>query len=258
MVQTHSLMAMSAQHVPTVVYSPTGFVSMAGAQGYGTSQLVQQSPYVMQHVLQSMQQVHMVQQAHDMQCMLQEYTLEGDNFVDAFSLAQHQHVQCSNCNTYENMLKLLHSYVLHDTLDCLLKCNMCKMVLPKHLSPANNECCCIRFDGWQCKLKQRPAQCPLQQQQQQQQGSSHSANYSQHSITGACKSGCASCLCKGASEAVVCRLADFDVELAQMASAVISSLNDPTKLVEIDTCYDSTFHMCEELVHMANTSGVGP
>ena len=43
-----------------------------------------------------------------------------------------------------------------------------------------------------------------------------------------------------------------------MASAAIGSLDDPTKLAEIDTCYDSTFHMREELVHMANTSGAGP
>ena len=259
MVQTHGLMAMSAQHTPMPVYSPAGFVSMAGAQGYGTSQLIQQSLHVMQHVPQLMQQAHMVQQAHDMQCALQGYKFEGDNFVDAFGAAQCQHVQCSNCNTYENMLKLPHSYVLHDTLDCPLKCNMCEMALLKHLGLADNERRCIRFNGWQHKLEQRPAQHPpQQQQQQQQQGGGHSADYSQCGITGACKSGCVSRLREGASEAVVCRVADFDMELARMASAAISSLDDPTKLAEIDACYDSTFHMCKEHVHMANMSGAGP
>ena len=63
---------------------------------------------------------------------------------------------------------------------------------------------------------------------------------------------------EGASEAVVCRVADFDVELARMASTAVSSLDDPAKLAEIDACYDSTFHMHEEHVHMANTSGAGP
>ena len=103
-------------------------------------------------------------------------------------------------------------------------------------------------------------QLPLQHQlqQQQQQGAGRSADYSQHGITSAHKTGCLSCLCEGASEAVVCRVADFDVELAQMASTAISSLNDLAKLAEIDTCYNSTFHMCEEHVHMANTSRAGP
>ena len=258
MAQTHGPMAMSAQHAPTAVYSPAGFVSMAGAQGYGASQPVQQSPHVVQHVPQSMQQAHMVQQAHDMQRALQEYALEGDDFVDAFGAAQRRRVQCSNCNTYENMLKPPRGYVPHDTLDCPLKCNMCEMAPPKHLGPADNERRCIRFDGWQRKLEQRPAQRPPQQQQQQRQGGGRSADYSQRGITGARKSGRASRLREGASEAVVCRLADFDVELARMASAAIGSLDDPTKLAEIDTCYDSTFHMREELVHMANTSGAGP
>ena len=53
-------------------------------------------------------------------------------------------------------------------------------------------------------------------------------------------------------------MADFDVELARMASTAVGSLDDPAKLAEIDECYDSTFHMCEEHVHMANTSGAGP
>ena len=43
-----------------------------------------------------------------------------------------------------------------------------------------------------------------------------------------------------------------------MASAAVSSLDDPIKLVGIDACYDSTFHMREEHVHMANMSGAGP
>ena len=43
-----------------------------------------------------------------------------------------------------------------------------------------------------------------------------------------------------------------------MASTVVSSLDDPAKLAEIDTCYDSTFHMRKEHVHMANTPGAGP
>ena len=42
-----------------------------------------------------------------------------------------------------------------------------------------------------------------------------------------------------------------------MASTALSSLDDLDKLTEIDTCYDSTFHMCEEHVHMANMTGVG-
>ena len=77
-------------------------------------------------------------------------------------------------------------------------------------------------------------------------------------LTGARKSSCLSCLHEGASEAAVCRVADFDVELAQMASAAVSSLDDLAKLAEIDACYDLTFHMCEEHVHMANMSRVGP
>ena len=43
-----------------------------------------------------------------------------------------------------------------------------------------------------------------------------------------------------------------------MASTAVGSLDDPAKLAEIDACYDLTFHMCEEHVHMANTSGAGP
>ena len=83
-------------------------------------------------------------------------------------------------------------------------------------------------------------------------------DYSQHRLTGARKNGRPSHLREDASEAVVCRVADFDVELAQMASTAINSLDDPNKLAEIDACYDLTFHMCEEHVHMANTSGAGP
>jgi len=77
-------------------------------------------------------------------------------------------------------------------------------------------------------------------------------------ITSARKTGCPSRLREGASEAVVCRVADFDVELARMASTAVGSLDDPARLAEIDECYDSTFHMREEHVHMANTSGAGP
>ncbi len=77
-------------------------------------------------------------------------------------------------------------------------------------------------------------------------------------ITGARKTGRPSRLHEGASEAVICRVADFDVELARMASTAVSSLDDPAKLAEIDACYDSTFHMREEHVHMANMSGAGP
>ena len=202
----------------------------------------------------------MVQQAHDMQRALQGYDFEGDDFVDTFSAAQRQHVQCSNCSTYETMLDLPRGYVLHDTLDCQLKCNMCKMAALKHLRPADSDRRCIRFDGWQCRLEQRPMQLPPQRQlqQQQQRGSSHSADYTQRRLTGAHKSSHLSCLCEGVSEAVVCRVADFDMELAQMALTAVSSLDDPAKLAEIDACYDSTFHMCEEHVHMANTSRAGP
>ena len=91
-----------------------------------------------------------------------------------------------------------------------------------------------------------------------QQGAGRPADYSQRRITGARKTGRLSRLRKGASEAVVCMVADLDVELARMASTAVGSLNDPAKLAEIDHCYDSTFHMCEEHVHMANTSGAGP
>ena len=101
-------------------------------------------------------------------------------------------------------------------------------------------------------------QLPPQKQQQQRQGGSCSGNYSQCGLTGAHKSSCLSCLHEGASEAAVCRVADFNMELAQMASAVVSSLNDPAKLAGIDACYDSTFHMHKEHVHMANMSRVGP
>ena len=74
---------------------------------------------------------------------------------------------------------------------------------------------------------------------------------------GAHKSGCPFRLREGASEAVVCRVADFDVELARMASTALNSLDDPGRLAEIDACYDSTFHMREEHVHMANTTRAG-
>ena len=99
---------------------------------------------------------------------------------------------------------------------------------------------------------------PRQQQQQLRQGAGRPADYGQRGITGARKTGRLSRLREGASEAVVCRVADFDVELARMASTAVSSLDDPAKLAEIDACYDSTFHMREEHVHMANTSGAGP
>ena len=36
MAQTQGPMAMSAQHMPMPMYSPAGFVSMSGAQGYHT------------------------------------------------------------------------------------------------------------------------------------------------------------------------------------------------------------------------------
>ena len=48
------------------------------------------------------------------------------------------------------------------------------------------------------------------------------------------------------------------MELAQMASAAVGSLDNLAKLAEIDACYNSTFHMHREHVHMANTSGAGP
>ena len=169
MAQTQSPMAMSAQHMPMLMYLPAGFVSMSGAQGYRAPQLVQQPLHAVQYAPQPMQQAHMVQQAHDMQRVLQGYDFEGDDFVDAFGAAQRRCVQCSNCNTYETMLDPLHSYVPHDTLDCQQKCNMCKMVVLAHLRPADSDCCCIRFDGWQCRLAQRPMQLPLQHQPQQQQ-----------------------------------------------------------------------------------------
>jgi hypothetical protein len=214
----------------------------------------------MQYALQPAQQVHMVQQAHEMQHALHGYNFEGDNFVDAFGAAQRRHVQCSNCNTYENMFDLLCNYVPHDTLDCpMLQCNMCKMKALAHLRLADSECRCIWFDSWQHRLAQRLVQLlpQWQLQQQRRQGSGHTGDYSQHGLTGARKSSCPSRLREGASKAVVCRVADFDVELAQMASTVLNSLNDPGKLTEIDMCYDLTFHMCEEHVHMANTTGAG-
>jgi hypothetical protein len=260
MAQTQGPMAMSAQHMPMPMYSPAGFVSMSGAQGYRAPQPVQQPSHAVQYAPQPMQQAHMVQQAHDMQRALQGYDFEGDDFVDAFGAAQRRRVQCSNCNTYETMLDPPRGYVPHDTLDCQQKCNMCKMAAPKHLGPADSDRRCIRFDGWQRRLEQRPVQLPPQRQsqQQQRQGGGRSSDYTQRGLTGARKTGRPSRLREGASEAVVCRVADFDVELARMASTAISSLDDPAKLAEIDACYDSTFHMREEHVHMANTSGAGP
>ena len=74
---------MSTQHMSMPMYSPTGFVSMSGAQGHRTSQPVQQPSHAMQYALELMQQVHMVQQAHDMQHVLQGYNFKGDDFVDA-------------------------------------------------------------------------------------------------------------------------------------------------------------------------------
>ena len=81
----------------------------------------------------------MVQQAHEMQRALHGYDFEGDNFVDAFGAAQRRCVQCSNCNTYETMLDPPRGYVPHDTLDCQLKCNMCKMAAPAHLGLADSD-----------------------------------------------------------------------------------------------------------------------
>ena len=158
------------------------------------------------------------------------------------------------------MPKPPRDYVPHDTLDCKQKCNMCEMPAPRHLGPADSDRRCIRFDGWQCRLEQRPVRLPPQRQQQQQprHGASRPADYGQRGITGARKTGRLSRLREGASEAVVCRVADFDVELARMASTAVGSLDDPAKLAEIDACYDLTFHMREEHVHMANTSGAGP
>ena len=206
-----------------------------------------------------MQQAHMVQQVHEMQRTLHRYDFEGDNFVDAFGMAQRRRMQCSNCNNYENMFDPPCGYVPHDTLDCLLKCNMCKKAPPEHPRPADSERRCIRFDGWQHRLKQRPAQHPPQQQRRRRrQGGGRSGDYSQCGLTGACKSGHLSCLHEGASEAAACRVADFDVELARMALAAVSSLDDLTKLAEIDACYDLTFHMHKEHAHMANMSRVGP
>ena len=43
-----------------------------------------------------------------------------------------------------------------------------------------------------------------------------------------------------------------------MATTAVSSLDDPDKLAGIEVCYDSTFHMREEHVHMANMSEAGP
>ena len=79
-----------------------------------------------------MQQAHMVQQVHEMQHTLHRYDFEGDNFVDAFGAAQRQHVQCSNCNTYEIMLDplLLLPSVMFKDLDSRL----CYM----HLEPDNS------------------------------------------------------------------------------------------------------------------------
>ena len=260
MAQTQGPMAMSAQHMPMPMYSPAGFVSMSGAGGYHAPQPVQQPSHAAQYAPQPMQQAHMVQQAHDMQRALQGYDWDGDDFVDAFGAAQRRRVQCSNCNTYETMPKPPRDYVPHDTLDCKQKCNMCEMPAPRHLGPADSDRRCIRFDGWQRRLEQRPVRLPPQRQPQQQprQGAGRPADYGQRGITGARKTGRLSRLREGASEAVVCRVADFDVELARMASTAVGSLDDPAKLAEIDACYDSTFHMREEHVHMANTSGAGP
>ena len=151
MAQMQGLTAMSTQHMSMLMYSPAGFVLMPGVQGYHMPQSVQQP----------MQQAHMVQQAHDMQHALQGYDFNSDNFINAFSTAQHQCMQCSNCNTYKTMPDPLCDYVLHDTLDCQQKCNMCNMAVPKHLRLADSNCHCIRFDGWQHRLEQRPAQLPL-------------------------------------------------------------------------------------------------
>ena len=260
MAQTQGPMAMSAQHMPMPMYSPTGFVSMSGAGACHAPQPAQQPSHAAQYAPQPMQQAHMVQQAHDMQRALQGYDWDGDDFVDVFGAAQRRRVQCSNCNTYETMPKPPRDYVPHDTLDCKQKCNMCEMPAPRHLGPADSDRRCIRFDGWQRRLEQRPVRLPPQRQPQQQpqQGAGRPADYGQRGITGARKTGRLSRLREGASEAVVCRVADFDVELARMASTAVGSLDDPAKLAEIDACYDSTFHMREEHVHMANTSGAGP
>ena len=117
--------ALESQHMPMPMYSPAGFVSLPGAQGYHTPQSVQQPSHPMQYALQPMQQVHMVQQAHEMQCALHGYDFEGDNFVDAFGVAQRLRVQCSNCNTYENMLDPPRNYVPHDTLDARSRAATC-------------------------------------------------------------------------------------------------------------------------------------
>ena len=90
MAQTQGLLAMSTQHMPMLMYSPASFVSMSGAQGCHVLQPVQQPPHTVQYALQLMQQVHMVQQAHEMQHVLHRYNFEGDNFVDVFSTTQHQ------------------------------------------------------------------------------------------------------------------------------------------------------------------------
>ena len=85
-----------------------------------------------------MQQAHMVQQVHDMQCMLQGYNFDGDNFINVFGAAECQHMQCSNCNTYKTMPDLLCDCVPHNMLNCQQKCNMCKMLVLRHLRPADS------------------------------------------------------------------------------------------------------------------------
>ena len=163
MAQTQGPAAMSAQHMSMPMYSPAGFVSMPGAQGYHAPQSAQQPSHPVQYAPQPVQQAHMVQQAHEMQRALHGSNFEGDDFVDAFGVAQRRRVQCSNCNTYKNMFDPPRNYVPHDTLYCPMpQCNMCKMKAPAHLRPADSERRCIRFDGWQRRLAQRLVQLPPQ------------------------------------------------------------------------------------------------
>ena len=76
-------------------------------------------------------------------------------------------------------------------------------------------------------------------------------------MTNTCKNIRPTCLCKGASEVSVCRVADFDLELARTATAAKTCLDDAAKLAGIDVSYNSTFHLCKETMNTANATRAG-
>ena len=65
------------------------------------------------------------------------------------------------------------------------------------------------------------------------------------------------CLHKGASEVSVCRVVDFDLELARTATAAKTCLDDAAKRTGIDASYNLTFHLRKETMNMANATRAG-